>query len=326
MLAKELGLTNKVVSERHYYASLHKLTAGEAAKDLSKVVGKKVSAKDIKELYTEQFGKEMEWHHSGFYKGKYGNTMGRTFFISKDELEIITKNFNSLNPSRIVYAYYWIWEKVSGKWCKILKSFCGKKTELPQNSTICDEFTYKVVVKREGTTYHGWEEPQDSDFKEDADKLRLKNYRNIFMYEHWAKVKWSRSKAFMGHTKSEFQIAANKHYKRQMMKSIIEQAKKKRETIESELKKIAKLPCIPDSDEIYNFFRVVSDNTGIIVRERHGSHFINDIKVVKFAKRRIRKYLSISENYNRYKNFYDKNVDSEFRHFENFEDYLKLLK
>ena len=62
MLAKELGLTNKVVSERHYYASLHKLTAGEAAKDLSKVVGKKVSAEDIKELYTEQFGKEMEWH------------------------------------------------------------------------------------------------------------------------------------------------------------------------------------------------------------------------------------------------------------------------
>ena len=58
----------------------------------------------------------------------------------------------------------------------------------------------------------------------------------------------------MGYTKSEFQIAANKHYKRQMMKSTIEQAKKKRETVESELKKIAKLPCIPDSDEIYNFF------------------------------------------------------------------------
>lgn len=62
-LANQFDLTNKVVSERHYLASQTRLTAGEAAKYITKVVGKRMSAKDVKLLYELQYGDEMEWHH-----------------------------------------------------------------------------------------------------------------------------------------------------------------------------------------------------------------------------------------------------------------------
>ena len=81
-LANQLGLTHKVVSERHYMASQTLLTAGDAAKFITKAVGRKVSAKDVKLLYELQFVSEMEWHHSGFFSGTSGQTMGRTYFIS----------------------------------------------------------------------------------------------------------------------------------------------------------------------------------------------------------------------------------------------------
>ena len=75
-LANELGLTNKVVSERHYIASQTNLTAGQAAKYISKSVNRKISAKDVRSLYKIYFKCEMEWHHSGFYQGETGKTMG----------------------------------------------------------------------------------------------------------------------------------------------------------------------------------------------------------------------------------------------------------
>lgn len=44
-LANQLGLTNKVVSERHYFASQTNLTAGHAAKLITKAVKKKYQLK-----------------------------------------------------------------------------------------------------------------------------------------------------------------------------------------------------------------------------------------------------------------------------------------
>ena len=83
-LANQLGLTNKVVSERHYIASQTNLTAGQAAKFITKAVKKNISAKEVRLLYEIYFKCDMEWHHSGFCKGSTGNTMGRTYFISPD--------------------------------------------------------------------------------------------------------------------------------------------------------------------------------------------------------------------------------------------------
>ena len=42
MLANQIGLTNKVVSERHFLASQTKYTAGEAAKKVSKILKVKI--------------------------------------------------------------------------------------------------------------------------------------------------------------------------------------------------------------------------------------------------------------------------------------------
>ena len=49
-LANELGLTSKVVSERHYFASQTNFTAGQAAKFMTNSINKKLSAKDVKLL------------------------------------------------------------------------------------------------------------------------------------------------------------------------------------------------------------------------------------------------------------------------------------
>lgn len=84
-LANQLGLSSKCVSERHYAASQVKMTAGEAAKYITKRVGRKVLAKDVKAPYLAHYGREPEWHHSGFYQGGSGKTMGRTFFLSDEE-------------------------------------------------------------------------------------------------------------------------------------------------------------------------------------------------------------------------------------------------
>jgi len=117
-LANDLGLTSKVVSERHYYASQTMFTAGESAKIITKSVGRKVSAKDLKFLYELHYGTHMEWHHSGFFSGISGRTMGRPYFISPDEMQDIIENFDTLFPvleehkksaEEVVCAFYWKW-------------------------------------------------------------------------------------------------------------------------------------------------------------------------------------------------------------------------
>lgn len=75
--------TGKYTSDRHEAALRNgKLTAGQMAKKLSKELGRKIYANDIKE-YAD------EWHHSGFYKGRNGRTMGRTYFFNESSLETL---------------------------------------------------------------------------------------------------------------------------------------------------------------------------------------------------------------------------------------------
>lgn len=72
--------TGKYVSERHAVArSEGKLTAGEMAKKLNNQfkIEPKIKATELKLFATE-------WHHSGFYKGGGGSTMGRTYFFNPD--------------------------------------------------------------------------------------------------------------------------------------------------------------------------------------------------------------------------------------------------
>ena len=76
MLAHEE--TGKYVSERHAEATAEgKVTAGQMAQKLSRVAGFKIAAKELKEFAAE-------WHHSGFYRGGNGQTMGRTYFFDPD--------------------------------------------------------------------------------------------------------------------------------------------------------------------------------------------------------------------------------------------------
>lgn len=72
--------TGKYTSDRHEQAKQDgKLTAGETAKLLNKNFKPetKITAAELKPFATE-------WHHSGFYKGGNGSTMGRTYFFSPD--------------------------------------------------------------------------------------------------------------------------------------------------------------------------------------------------------------------------------------------------
>uniref|UniRef100_A0A6M3JAE2 Uncharacterized protein n=1 Tax=viral metagenome TaxID=1070528 RepID=A0A6M3JAE2_9ZZZZ len=80
--------TGKYISERHAEAgAAGKLTAGNVAAILNRKFKPtpKIKAKELKDFADE-------WHHSGFYKGTRGNTMGRTYFFSPSvDFELLYK-------------------------------------------------------------------------------------------------------------------------------------------------------------------------------------------------------------------------------------------
>lgn len=179
-LASDLGLTHKVVSERHYLASQTQLTAGEAAKFITKTIGKKVTAKELKDMYEDLFGCNMEWHHSGFYRGDSGKRMGVTYFISPKDTQSIINNFDELYASiekkksiadEDVHAFFWKWCNYGSnrhpRWGKKLDVYTGKRSKLPKNSTICAKKTYEAALKHRGRIYIGYDEPSISDFTEE---------------------------------------------------------------------------------------------------------------------------------------------------------------
>lgn len=187
-LANQLGLSSKCVSERHYKASYEKMTAGEAAKYITKRVGRKVLAKDVKALYMTHYGREPEWHHSGFYRGVSGKTMGRTFFLSDEEAQTLCDNYDAIVQKHAdeqmrqeqeevrkrenrVCGFYWTWDyDYRGNYgkkrtFKVLHVYEGNELDAPsRNFTPCTEEQLAAVRPHVDKQYFGWDEPSINDF------------------------------------------------------------------------------------------------------------------------------------------------------------------
>lgn len=187
MLAYQAGLSSKCVSERHIYASRNKMTAGEAAKRMTKALGTKVLAKDVKELYQTNYGREAEWHHSGFYNGGGGKAMGRTFFLSEEEVRALIGNYATLVQKRadnimcqeaedkrqretLVTGFYWTWDyDYKGNYgrkrtFKVLHAYEGSEIGKPKNFTACNASLLPAIKAAEGKQYFGWDEPKAEEF------------------------------------------------------------------------------------------------------------------------------------------------------------------
>ena len=188
MLAYEIGV-NKCVSERHVYASSRKMTAGNAAKKLTKLVGSKVLAADIKELYLMYYHREAEWHHSGFYNDGSGKTMGRTFFISEEEVQELAEHYADLAQQRAdaisrkeaeekrqrqtkVMGFYWTWDydynHGKRRNYKVLQAYEGDELHCPNHFTPCNAATLKRIKTVVGRKYYGWDEPKLGEFSKKA--------------------------------------------------------------------------------------------------------------------------------------------------------------
>lgn len=188
MLAYQTGLSNKCVSERHVYASRNKLTAGDAAKKMTRALGTKVLTKDVKELYQTHYNREAEWHHSGFYHGGSGRTMGRTFFLSEEEVQTLIDNYATLVQKRAdnilrqeteekrqretkVTGFYWTWDyDYGGKYgrkrtFKVLHAYEGSELNKPKNFTACNAALLPAVKAADGRQYFGWDEPSVAEFQ-----------------------------------------------------------------------------------------------------------------------------------------------------------------
>ena len=181
-------MKHKCVSERHYAASQVKLTAGEAAKLLTKKVGSKVLAKDVKSLYITHYGREPEWHHSGFYQGGSGKTMGRTFFLSEEEVQTLADNYQAIlqkaadeqmrrdmeekrQRENRVCGFYWTWDyDYRGNYgkkrtYKVLHVYEGTEWDKPgRNFTPCTEEQLEAIRPHVGKQYFGWDEPKLEEF------------------------------------------------------------------------------------------------------------------------------------------------------------------
>lgn len=175
-LASHLGLIDKHVSERHYYASQKKQTLGQVAGSFRKK-GFKVYAKDLLYLYRKLNNRDPEWHHSGFYNNGSGKTMGRTFFLSETDIQQLSENLNLINNVQEVKqieiqvcGFYYIWDHdYSGRYgkkikFKVLQAYEGDISKTPKNFVQCDEIQFMNVRKNEGKKYYGWDEPNISEF------------------------------------------------------------------------------------------------------------------------------------------------------------------
>lgn len=246
MLAYELGI-NKCVSERHIYASSRKLTAGNAAKQLTKLVGRKVLAADIKEFYQMHFHREAEWHHSGFYRGDSGKTMGRTFFISDEEVQELAEHYTELVQQRAdtiarreaeekrqretkVMGFYWTWDyDYSGNHGKkrnhkVLHAYEGDELNQPDHFTPCNAATLTRVKTVVGRKYYGWDEPKLEEFSKKAfdEEARRKAEHEALME---AVLKREREERERRAAERERKAAAQEAYRQQMEKKMEENIK-----------------------------------------------------------------------------------------------------
>jgi hypothetical protein len=95
MLANHEGLTSKCVSVAHFEASKSKVTAGALAARLRKK-GIQITAKFLIQESPLILGYYPEWHHSGFYKTRSGQKMGKTYFFDPTEQGIVIRYYFSV--------------------------------------------------------------------------------------------------------------------------------------------------------------------------------------------------------------------------------------
>jgi hypothetical protein len=200
------------------------LTAGQAASLLSREKRVKIYEKDIVRLYSIHFNHPMEWRPRRFLESKYGTDIAdRTYFIDHNDLNELIDNFESIYPrlqtykhseEEIVFAFYWVFRGRT----RILRVYKGSSSGLPLMSTVCDKYVYKVASKHEGKEYRDGEEPQLSDFVNEAHQLKLVEIMNIFKEDDWYTYRYRRCKAFMGYNKKEFEAAVKRHFERQNVK------------------------------------------------------------------------------------------------------------
>lgn len=174
------AVTGKYTSVRHEQATRNpnKLTAGEAAKAMRKA-GHKVAAKELRELYRLVFHKDPEWHHSGFYKGGNGSTMGRTWFYRQEEVDAILNAIPKMEALKKaqeevdnaeVFGIYYSWDKDYGgnygkaRKFKRLEVYNGTEKHAPRGLVRCDKQQYEAAKAKVGQPYYGWDEPRLSEF------------------------------------------------------------------------------------------------------------------------------------------------------------------
>lgn len=182
-LANQIGLSNKYVSERHAKAELAgKLTAGDANK-ICKKNNIKTSAKEIVKMFELHYGYLPEWHHSGFYNGNQGRTMGRTYFFTIEQIEEIIANWNEIlrnyseiklaeekenkiQKNTLVQGVFYEWAQAWGdkKKHKKLCIYEGNKFNRPTTFIELSDDEMKCAKLLAGKKYYGWNEPSKSDF------------------------------------------------------------------------------------------------------------------------------------------------------------------
>lgn len=176
-----VGITGQYVSNRHALATMDedKLTAGAMAKKLSKIVGKKISARELVQLHILATNEEPEYHHAGFIPGQ--KRMAKTYFfrLSKiDALMEMVKNSEALQKeheereSEIISGFSFHWESdYNGKYgrkrnYKVLDVFRGERRHAPNQLTIIrDEHEFSKWKAIEGRKYYGWDEPRSGDIQ-----------------------------------------------------------------------------------------------------------------------------------------------------------------
>jgi len=179
-------VTGKYTSVRHERARLDgKMTAGDGAKLLKKQFKISLKAKELTEAFQILTGREPEWHHAGFYKNGTGKSrMGRTFFFSSDDIELVAlgqdkiaaiklerEREREIAKNTIVTGIYFSWESdYSGAYgkkrnFKVLGTYQGSELGTPTNFTSSTEDQYQCAKLFENNKrYMGWDEPSPSEF------------------------------------------------------------------------------------------------------------------------------------------------------------------
>lgn len=145
-----------------------KLTAGEAAKILSKKFGIKVLAKNIEHLATE-------WHHAGVFK-KYDGKVGgkKIYFFSLEELDRITVEQLGVETVKGFYVgfekYYDSTRYGRKRWKPVLRFWEGLESKTPKNFTLLNEEQFNKFKALDGRELEPFQSFDVSDLEKWAEK------------------------------------------------------------------------------------------------------------------------------------------------------------